>query len=104
MTCVAGSTFRLLDERVGWDPRAADGLDGVSLDGGALALTDARHGTPPGRVAPPQLAWMCASCTWWLGSERGILRLGPCDEGFELWQEPGPVRAVAAREIGRAHV
>jgi len=31
------TTFRLLDARVGWDPRPGDGLAGVSLDGGAEA-------------------------------------------------------------------
>ena len=32
MTCLATPTFRLLDERVGWDPRPADGLTGVVIE------------------------------------------------------------------------
>jgi phage tail-like protein len=97
VTCVASSTFRLLDERVGWDARSPGGLSAVTLDSGALELTRSRPPVPPDRVPPPQLAWMCASCTWWLGTARGILRLGPCDEPFTPWMDVGPVRALAAR-------
>jgi phage tail-like protein len=97
MTCVASSTFRLLDERVGWDARTPGGLAGVAVAGGALTLAVARPLRPADRIAPPSLAWACASCTWWLGTERGILRLGPCDETFTAWMDVGPVRALAAR-------
>jgi phage tail-like protein len=97
VTCVASSTFRLLDERVGWDERSPGGLGAITIRGGALELTRTRPAVPPDRVLPPQLAWMCASCTWWLGTERGILRLGPCDETFTPWRDGGPVRALAAR-------
>jgi phage tail-like protein len=97
VTCVATSTFRLLDERVGWDPRLPDGLSAITIAGGALELTRSRPPVPPDRVSPPQLAWMCTHCTWWLGTKRGILRLGPCDETFTLWMDIGPVRALAAR-------
>jgi phage tail-like protein len=97
VTCVASSTFRLLDERVGWDQRSPDGLSAITIDGGALELTRSRPAVPPDRVPPPQLAWMCTDCTWWLGTGRGILRLGPCDEPFTSWMEVGPVRALAAR-------
>ena len=97
MTCVASSTFRLLDERVGWDPRSPDGLSSVTLDAGPLELARCRTSIPPDRVLPPRLAWMCADCSWWLASERGILRLGPCDEAFTLWWDAGPTVAVAAR-------
>ena len=51
MTCVADSTFRLLDERVGWDPRPIDGLSGVTIvdvyveaDGGRLGHMAERLG------------------------------------------------------------
>jgi phage tail-like protein len=97
VTCVASSTFRLLDDRVGWDPREPDGLSAIAIDGGALVLAGCGPALPPDRVLPPCLAWMCAQCTWWLASEHRILRLGPCDEQFTLWQDVGPVRALAAR-------
>jgi phage tail-like protein len=100
MTCVATTTFRLLDDRVGWDPRPADGLTDVEIAGGALVLTRQHAGLPADHVMPPRLAWMCATCTWWLGTEEGLRRLGPCDEAFTLWLEtPAPVIAVAARGI-----
>ncbi len=97
MTCVASTTFRLLDDRVGWDERAPDGLTGVTLAGAALRLTPSAPPLPPERVAPAALAWMCARCTWWLGAEHGILRLGPCDETFVPWIEGERVLALAAR-------
>jgi len=100
MTCVASSTFRLLDDRVGWDPRPADGLSGVVIAGGALTLAPVDTQIPPWQVAPPQLAWMCETCTWWLGTDEGIARLGPCDSAFELWlATDAPVIAVAARHV-----
>ena len=100
MTCVATTTFRLLDDRVGWDPRPSDGLTDVEIADGALALSRQRVGLPPDRVIPPRLAWMCAACTWWLGTRKGLLRLGPCDRAFTSWLEtPEPVIAVAARGV-----
>ena len=38
-----GPTFRLLDARVGWDPRPATVWSGVTLDGGALQLARLRR-------------------------------------------------------------
>ena len=100
MTCVATSTFRLLDDRVGWDPRAGDGLTDVEIADGALVLARQQIGRPPDRVMPPRLAWMCATCTWWLGTSIGLRRLGPCDRAFTTWLEtPAPVIAVAARGV-----
>jgi phage tail-like protein len=100
MTCVEVPTFRLLDERVGWDPRPGDGLTGVAIEDGALTLTPLREPVPPDRIAPPQLAWMCETCTWWLGTQDGVLRLGPCDEAFVPWLATvAPAIAVAARGV-----
>lgn len=90
-------TFRLLDERVGWDPREPDGLSGVILEGGTLMLSRTATPMPPDHVLPPRLAWMCETCAWWLATDAGVQRLGPCDPGFVMWREGGPVRALAAR-------
>jgi phage tail-like protein len=98
MSCVEMPTFRLLDERVGWDPRPSDGLADVVIDGGALTLASQRRALPPDRLAPARLAWMCDTCTWWLGTPEGLSRLGPCDAAFAPWLETdAPVLAVAAR-------
>lgn len=94
MTCVPSTTFRLLDDRVGWDTRAADGLAGVVIEGGALQL--AASGPEP--APPPRLAWTCDDCTWWLGGPEGILRLGPCDDEFHAWRDVGNVIALAGRD------
>ena len=100
MTCVATTTFRLLDDRVGWDPRPGDGLADVEISQGALTLARQHVQQPPGRVMPPRLAWMCATCTWWLGTTTGLRRLGPCDRAFRPWLETGaPVIALAARGV-----
>jgi phage tail-like protein len=105
MTCAAAPTFRLLDERVGWDPRPTDGLNGVVIEGGALILAPLQAPLPPGRIAPPRLAWMCEACTWWLGTDVGLSRLGPCDDTFAPWLRTGaPVLAVAARGVVLAAV
>jgi phage tail-like protein len=97
VTCVETMTFRLLDDRVGWDPLPAGGLDGVVISGGALTLGPTHGPTAPDRVGPPTLAWMCEGCSWWLGTRHGILRRGPCDDLFTRWADTGPVRALAAR-------
>jgi phage tail-like protein len=100
MTCVAATTFRLLDDRVGWDARGVDGLTDVEIDDGALVLRHVRRELPPGLVMPPRLAWMCATCTWWLGTRTGLRRLGPCERTFTTWLEtPGPAGALAARGV-----
>jgi phage tail-like protein len=97
VTCVATTTFRLLDERVGWDPDPSVGLSAIAIEEGSLQLSRDQSHVGADRVAPAQLAWMCEQCTWWLGTERGILRLGPCDATFASWSDIGPVRALAAR-------
>jgi phage tail-like protein len=98
MTCAPAPTFRLLDERVGWDLRPGDGLTGVVIEGGALTLAALHTQLRPDRVAPAQIAWMCETCAWWLGTASGIARLGPCDDVFVQWLETAaPVIAVAAR-------
>ena len=98
MTCVASSTFRLLDERVGWDPRTPDGLSGLTLAGGALRLSSG----PQARAAGPRPARAARLDVRELhmvarAPSTAILRLGPCDDAFTPWLDIGPVRALAAR-------
>ena len=99
MTCVAHPTFRLLDDRVGWDPRTPGGLAGVVIADGAIELAARTRAVPPDRVLPPRLAWMCDTCTWWLATADGVLLLGPCDDAFVAWQPAVPARAIAARGV-----
>jgi phage tail-like protein len=99
VTCVTHPTFRLLDDLVGWDPRTPDGLTGVIIADGAIELAASARPVPPDRVLPPRLAWMCETCTWWLATTDGVLRLGPCDDGFVAWEPAVPARAIAARGV-----
>jgi phage tail-like protein len=99
VTCVPQPTFRLLDDRVGWDPRATGGLTGVAIAGGAIELAARAQPVPPDRVLPPRLAWMCETCTWWLATPDGVLALGPCDDGFAASALTLPALAVAARGV-----
>jgi phage tail-like protein len=87
-------TFRLLDRRVGWDPRPGDGLAGVSLDDGVLRLTPID--TPiPGRGGTVLTQSMDG--TWWLAGSAGLRRMGPCDDGFRAWGEARRVIDLAVR-------
>jgi phage tail-like protein len=90
------ATFRLLDGRTGWDPRPDDGLVGLVLGDGALRLgpTPSVQGGSGGRAAA--LA-RTNDGAWWLGGRWGLLRLGPCDDAFQPWQERRRVRALAGR-------
>ena len=96
MTCVATTTFRLLDDRVGWDPRPGDGLTGVEIAGGALML-DEHVGLPPDRVMPPPAGvdvrhvHVVARHGDGAAAARSVRRV------FTSWLEtPAPVIAVAA--------
>lgn len=105
MTCVVNPTFRLLDDRVGWEPRAPDGLSAVAIVDGAVELARTATGTSPDVLPPPQLAWMCETCTWWLATADGVLRLDPCDREFVPWRSgDGAAVAVAARGVRLAVV
>jgi phage tail-like protein len=89
--------FRLLDGRVGWDPRPGDGLAGAVVDGGVLRLADA---TPGPAAAPGGARCLLARSrdgSWWLAGRHGLRRLGPCDDRFREWRETRRVRALAAR-------
>ncbi len=90
-------TFRLLDDRVGWDVAEGVGLDGATLDDGVLRLTDPLGPALPPGVLPAWLAWSGTLRTWWLATECGVAALGPCDDVFVPWHRTGrPVVAVAA--------
>jgi phage tail-like protein len=88
MSCAPGSaTFRLLDARVGWDPRPGDGAVGlVGLDDPAgLRLAVAGTGDGPTRhdllpwFPDPRLAPGCGPCAWYLSSPgRGLRRRRDC--------------------------
>ena len=96
MTAIA-PTFRLLDGLTGWDPRPDDGLEGVTIVGGALTLCDlpGASNAPEDRL-PDLLAWDCRECTWWVGGTFGVRKLGPCDVEFVAWGTDRPVLALAA--------
>lgn len=91
------TTFRLLDDRVGWDPRAGDGLTQVVIDAGALQLA----GTGPAGYAAAgtltaRLSRSRGDGAWWLADRTGLRRLAACDEQFVPWQVLRRVRAVGA--------
>ncbi len=87
-------TFRLLDARVGWDPRPGDGLAGVDLDTGALRVTP-----PAAPLATPGTRLLARSYdgTWWLAGRRGLRRLGPCDDAFCAWASRRRIIDLAVR-------
>jgi len=78
------TTFRLLDARVGWDPRPGDGLAGVSLDGGVLQLPPRDQATP---AHGPAVLGRSRDGTWWLAGRSGLRRLEPCGTEFWAWGE-----------------
>lgn len=91
-----GATFRLLDERVGWDPRPGDGLAGVSLDAGVLRLAPTQQAAPePGHGAA--ILGKSADGTWWLADHAGLRRLSPCDSAFRAWKQLRRVKDLAVR-------
>ena len=97
MSCGCGApTFRLLDGIVGWDAASIKGItgewdaDGIRLDrhAGGADLPDAALWP---YLPPPQLAYDCATCTWFLVTPRPpvsrLLLLGPCDACNARWPE-----------------
>jgi phage tail-like protein len=89
------STFRLLDERVGWDPRPGDGLSGVAATPGGLRLAPL-----PGPGTTEALTARLVpggGGVWWLGTRTGIHRLGPCDSAFRAYRRTAGARGLAVR-------
>jgi phage tail-like protein len=92
----AAPVFRLLDERVGWDPRPGDGLSDVVAGPGGLRLTGLPGASDPAAALASRLVHPGGDGSWWLGTETGIRRLGPCDAAFRLHRGTGPVLGLAA--------
>jgi len=88
------TTFRLLDGRVGWDPRPEDGLVGVSLDAGVLRLETVDRPAPDGASVLSR----SNDGTWWLAGSPGLRRMGPCDSEFRAWGEARHVVDLAVRD------
>ena len=90
-------TFRLLDERTGWDARPGDGLAGAVIEDGVLRLAAAgSDGNAAARALAARISRSRRDGTWWLGGGSGVRRLGPCDAQFVQWRVMRRVRAVAA--------
>jgi phage tail-like protein len=89
-----GPTFRLLDARVGWDPRPGDGLVGVTLEGGALRLLPRDEASPAHGSA---VLGRSRDGTWWLAGRSGLRRLDPCTTEFQAWAERSRIADLAVR-------
>src|SRR5262249_53573839 len=89
--------FRLLDERVGWDPRPGDGLRDVVTGPGGLQLAALPGAGDPAAALAARLVHPGGDGSWWLGTDTGIRRLSPCDAAFRLRRRTGPVLGLAAR-------
>lgn len=91
------TTFRLLDDRVGWDPRFGDGLAGVAIRDGILQLAKtASGGYAAAGILAARIGRSRRDGSWWLGGRAGVHRLGPCDGQFAPWRVLRRVRAVGA--------
>ena len=97
-------TFRLLDDRVGWDPHPRDGLADVTLDGGALRLapTTSPAATPGAAAATTSAGDRPALVrsqdgAWWLAGQSGLRQLGLGDTEFRLWREHRAIRDLVVR-------
>jgi phage tail-like protein len=89
-----GTTFRLLDARVGWDPRPDDGLVGLTLDGGVLQLLPRDEAASAHGSA---VLGRSRDGTWWLAGRSGLRRLDPCGVEFRAWAENRRIADLAVR-------
>jgi len=94
---MTGSTFRLLDERTGWDPRPNGGLRGVMVAPDGLRLAPLPGASDAAAALAARLLRAGGDGTWWLGTRTGIRRLGPCDTVFHLQRRTASVAGLAAR-------
>ncbi|MGB3441555.1 MAG: phage tail protein [Actinophytocola sp.] len=89
MTCApAAATFRLLDDIVGWDQRAATNLTGFDKQTGVRLANSGADPDGPSRAEllpwfpDPRLAPGCRPCAWYLIAGRRLLRRDTCAGGW----------------------